>query len=41
MEWQQEEPVFFGTAVDKLGAYEECGTLEEFQQLKKRFETKK
>lgn len=32
MEWQQETPVFFGEAVNKLGQYEELGTLEEVRE---------
>lgn len=39
MEWQQELPVFFGAAVDKLGAYEEYGSPEDFRRLQS--ETKK
>lgn len=36
MEWQQEQPVFFGDPVDKLGMYEELGTPEELKKLIKK-----
>lgn len=41
MEWQLERPVFFGTHIDKLGRYEDIGTLEEFRELKRIYGRKK
>lgn len=32
-EWQYDQTVLFGTMVDKLGAYEDLGTPEEFREL--------
>lgn len=40
-EWQQEQPVMFGNPVDRLGAYEDIGTPEEFSALKRMYGTKK
>lgn len=37
MEWQQDTPVFFGTAVDKLGKYEDLGTPQELALLKEQY----
>lgn len=39
--WQQEQPVYYGPAVDLLGAYEDIGTPTELMELKMRFGTKK
>ena len=36
-EWQQEQPVWFGEPVNKLGAYEDIGTPEEFAFLMKHY----
>lgn len=44
MEWQMETPVFFGDAVNKLGQYEELGTLKELKeaiQLRKSYSGKR
>ena len=36
---RQENGCAFGDAVDKLGAYEDLGTIEEFQRLKSKRES--
>lgn len=33
MAWQQEMLVFFGDAVDRLGEYEDLGTVGKFKEL--------
>lgn len=40
-ESQQEQTVYYGPAIDLLGAYEDIGTPEELMELKRRFGTKK
>lgn len=40
-EWQMEMPVMFGNPIDRLGAYEDIGTPEEFAKLKMFYGTKK
>lgn len=38
-EWQQEQTVLYGGPVDRLGAYEDIGTPQEFALLKKNYGT--
>lgn len=40
-EWQQEQQVFFGPPIDKLGQYEAIGTPQEFAALKALYGVKK
>lgn len=35
LEWQQEQTVLFGTVADRLGEYEDLGSVEELRELKK------
>lgn len=35
-EWQQDQTVVYGTIVDRLGTYEDIGTIEELRELKAR-----
>lgn len=35
LEWQQEQTVLFGTVADRLGEYEDLGSIEELRELKK------
>ena len=34
--WQQEQTVLFGTVADRLGEYEDLGSVEELRELKRR-----
>lgn len=36
IEWQQDQPVVYGSIADQLGAYEDIGTIEELRELKAR-----
>ena len=36
IEWQQDQPVVYGSIADRLGAYEDIGTIEELRELKER-----
>ena len=36
LEWQQEQTVLFGTIADRLGEYEDLGSVEELRELKRR-----
>ena len=33
MEWQQDQTVLYGNIADRLGAYEDLGSSEEFAEL--------
>ena len=35
-EWQQDQSVIYGSIADRLGAYEDIGTIEELRELKAR-----
>lgn len=35
LEWQQEQTVLFGTVADRLGEYEDLGSVEELRELKR------
>lgn len=35
MEWQQDQSVIYGSIADRLGAYEDLGSPEEFAELLK------
>ena len=35
-EWQQDQSVVYGSIVNRLGAYEDIGTIEELRELKAR-----
>lgn len=36
-EWQQDQSVIYGSIADRLGAYEDIGTIEELRELKVRY----
>lgn len=36
LEWQQEQTVLFGSVADRLGEYEDLGSVEELRELKRR-----
>ena len=36
LEWQLEQSVLFGTVADRLGEYEDLGSVEELRELKRR-----
>ena len=35
LEWKQYQTVLFGTVADRLGVYEDLGSIEELRELKK------
>ena len=40
-EWQQEQPVIYGPIADRLGKYEDLGTIQELEEMKRQFLEKK
>ena len=40
-EWQQEQPVIYGPIADRLGKYEDLGTIQELAEMKRQFLEKK
>lgn len=40
-EWQQEQLVIYGPIADRLGKYEDLGTIQELEEMKRQFLEKK